>query len=116
MFHAGAAQWQPSFVTTRPLSTSFCPDVALRNAEHKGKAYHNGRIDLFVLQAHQPATAVFVFRRERTNLGHENEVLFAAGAQVVVTRSDLIRTDYHVSLDGNNYKSIPIYVHHALIT
>lgn len=116
LFHAGVSAWPSLLVTSRPLSTSFCPDVALRNAEHKGKAYHGGRIDLFVLEAHNPKTTVFVFRRGGTNLGHENEVLFASGAQVKITASNLIRNDYPVSLDGINMKLVPIYVHTALIS
>lgn len=116
LFHAGVSALPSPLVTSRPLSTSFCPDVALRNAEHKGKAYHGGRIDLFVLEAHNPTTTVFVFRRGGTNLGHENEVLFASGAQVKITASKLIRNDYPVSLDGINMKLVPIYVHNALIS
>lgn len=116
LFHAGVSALPSPLVTSRPLSTSFCPDVALRNAEHKGKAYHGGRIDLFVFEAYNPTTTVFVFRRDGTNLGHENEVLFAAGAQVKITASNLIRDDYPVSLDSTNMKLVPIYVHHALIS
>lgn len=56
LFHAGVSAWPSLSVTSRPLSASFCPDVALRNAEHKGKAYHGGRIDLFVIEAHNPMT------------------------------------------------------------
>jgi hypothetical protein len=116
LFHAGVSAWPSTFVTNRPLSTSFCPDVALRNAEHKGKAYHGGRIDLFVLETHNPTTAVFVFRRGGTNLGHENEVLFASGAEVKITASNLVRRDYPVSLDVINRKVVPIFVHTALIS
>ncbi|MEO8723341.1 MAG: hypothetical protein ABI395_07440 [Sphingobium sp.] len=116
LFHAGVSALPSTFMTSRPVSTSFCPDVALRNAEHKGKAYHGGRIDLFVFEAYNPTTAMFVFRRGGTNLGHENEVLFASGAQVKTTASNLVRSDYPVSLDGINRKLVPIYVHTALIT
>lgn len=116
LFHAGVSALPSTFVTNSPLSTSFCPDVALRNAEYKGKAYHGGRIDLFVLEAHNPKTAVFIFRRCGTNFGHENEVLFASGAQVKITASKLVREDYLVSLDGINGKFVPIYVHTALIS
>jgi len=57
LFHAGL--WPTSgnhFLTNRPLSSSFCPQVALRNADHKGKGYDAGQIDLFVLMATNPKT------------------------------------------------------------
>lgn len=115
LFHAGVWPQSGLLTTNRPLSTSFCPDVALRNAEHRGKAYHSGRIDLLVLEAYSPATPVFVYRRKGTTSGHENEVLFAAGAQVTITGSNPVRADYPVSSDGINRKLVAIYVHTALI-
>ena len=51
LFHAGLWPGGDRLTTNRPLSTSFCPQVALRNADHKGKGYDAGRIDLFVLRA-----------------------------------------------------------------
>lgn len=40
-----------------------------------GKAYHDGRIDLFVLRAVSPETNVFAFKHKGSHLGHEKEVL-----------------------------------------
>ena len=51
LFHAGLWPGGNRLLTNRPLSTSFCPQVALRNADHKGKGYDAGRVDLFVLKA-----------------------------------------------------------------
>ena len=87
----------------------------MTSAEHRGKAYHNGRIDLLVLEVHGSATPVFIYRRKGRTSGHENEVLFAAGAQVRIIGSNFVRGDYLVSADGINSKPVPIHVHKALI-
>ena len=54
LVHAGLWPKDTIFITNRPLSTSFCPQVALRNAEHRGKSYDNYIIDLIVLRVVQP--------------------------------------------------------------
>lgn len=113
LFHGGL--WpggnSDEFKLIRPFSTSFCPQVALRNAEHKGKAYDNNRINLFVLRATRPTTKVFSFRRSGTNLGHENEVLFASGAYLKLRAINLIRNDYLASKYSMPDKKIEIYVY-----
>ncbi len=52
LFHGGfwPDRLKSVFTTNRPFSTSFCPQVALRNAEWKGKAYDSGEVHLFVLK------------------------------------------------------------------
>ena len=95
LFHAGL--WPTNgnrLLTDRPLSTSFCPQVALRNADHKGKGYDAGRIDLFVLRVTNPKTKAFAYRRKGTNLGHENEVVFAAGAELFLRSAVPVNTNY----------------------
>ena len=116
LFHGGS--WfndKLSLIQTqRPLSTTFSPQVALRNAEHKGKAYDAGRIDLFVLKVKNPITPVFVFRNKGTNLGHENEILFMSGAKLYLKNRILVKDNYPVSkvMNGINIikKEVPIYV------
>jgi len=116
LFHGGS--WfndnLDEITTIRPFSTSFSPQVALRNAEHKGKAYDSNRIDLFVLNIKNSKTKVFVFRNKGTNLGHENEVLFSSGAILKVKSRTLIRDDYiaYKVATGLNMlnKKIPIYI------
>jgi len=116
LFHGGL--WPDhmgtQFTTTRPLSTTFSPQVALQNAEFYGKAYDANRIDLFVLYVKNPKTKVFVFRRKGTMLGHEKEVLFASGATLVLKNRYLIRNDYSICkcIDGIRTvkKEVPIYV------
>ena len=96
LFHGGLWPTADSLhlKTNRPLSTSFCPQVALRNAEQGGKAYDAERIDLFVLKAGSPKTKVFTYKRKNTNFGHENEVVFAAGAELSLKSSIVANTDY----------------------
>lgn len=111
LFHGGIWPGGNSnyFETHLPLSTSFCPQVALRNAEHLGKAYDANRIDLLVLRAGNPTTNVFSFRRSGTNLGHENEVLFASGASLTLRSRNLIRSDHLAAKYSMPSRRIEIY-------
>lgn len=110
LFHAGLWPGGNRVVTDRPLSTSFCPQVALRNADHKGKGYDAGRIDLLVLRATTPRTKVFSYKRKGTNLGHEKEAVFAAGAEMSLRSTDLVSTDYPAGKYGFPEKRISVYV------
>lgn len=99
LFHGGC-WWGGSIgsecTTSSPLSTSFCPQVALRNAEWAGKAYDAGVIDLLVLQVTNPVTRVFSYKIKGTNKGHEKEVLFSSGAKLKLIHSEVVRSDYRV--------------------
>ncbi len=97
-------------VTNRPLSTTFCPQIALRNAEWKGKAHKQGRLDLFVLRVTEPRTKAFVFKRAGTNLGHENEILFATGAKLKKRSETMIHNQYMVGHGSDAKKEVPVYV------
>ncbi|HBZ8158488.1 TPA: hypothetical protein MM329_000701 [Escherichia coli] len=112
LFHGGA--WLNGtlnqFKTIAPLSTSFCPQVALRNAEWRGKAYDNNKIELFVLRVKDPITNVFAFPRKNASMGNEKEVLFASGATLYRKNTHLIRNDYPAAKYEYPDKQIPIYV------
>lgn len=111
LFHAGLWPIPGNFLQTdRPLSTSFCPQVALRNADHKGKAYDAGRIDLFVLKVTNPKTKIFAYKRKGTNLGHENEVVFAAGAELSLRSAILVNNNYPAGKHGFPDKRISVRV------
>lgn len=110
LFHAGAWPGGVSFVSDRPLSTSFCPQVALRNAEHKGKAYDAGRLDIFVVRVATSAALAFVYKRKGASLGHENEVLFASGVTLTLISEHLVRPDYPVGKAFSPAKHVPLYV------
>ncbi|MFN3792364.1 hypothetical protein [Massilia sp.] len=82
LFHGGHwASAAHTLTTSRPFSTSFCPQVALRNAEWRGKAYDAGRVDLMVVRVAQPKTKAYAYGREG-NHGNEKEIVFASGAQL----------------------------------
>ena len=111
LFHGGL--WSSSTLRvklTKPLSTSFCPQVALRNAEWGGKAYDAGQINLFVLRVVSAKTNVFVYRRKGTRMGNEKEVLFSSGAELTLINRTLIRNDYLATKYQHPDKRIPIYV------
>lgn len=110
LFHAGVWPGGSSLVTDRPLSTSFCPQVALKNAENKGKALGAGRIDLFVIRVAGSATKAFAYKRKGMALGHENEVVFAAGASLSLRAETLVREDYPVGNTFPEQKYAPVYV------
>lgn len=113
LFHGGKwASESSSFTTSRPFSTSFCPQVALRNAEWRGKAYDAGRVELMVVRVAQPKTKAYAYGREG-NHGNEKEVVFASGAQLTRVRETHVR-DYPVAkVDGSlrtQKKVVPAYV------
>ncbi|MDR5833323.1 hypothetical protein [Caballeronia sp. LZ034LL] len=90
LFHGGRwASDTPTLITSRPFSTSFCPQVALRNAEWRGKAYDAGRVDLMVVCVTQPKTKAYVYSREGDH-GNEKEVVFASGARLTRVREKYI--------------------------
>lgn len=107
LFHGGL--WPVTalggcFVTDRPFSSSFCPQIAIRNAEWGGKAYDAGELNLFVLRATNPRTKTFCFRLNGTDKGHEAEVLFAAGAILTLRNKTLIKNN------GVAYKTCSQYI------
>ncbi len=111
LFHGGVyPEGIPSFSTSRPFSTTFSPQVALRNAEWRGKAYESDRIDLFVLRVIKPKTHIFVYRQKMTQQAHEKEVLFASGAELTLQKKVLIHNEYEVAKCGFPNKRVPIYV------
>jgi hypothetical protein len=112
LFHGGLfpSSTMEEIVLTSPFSTSFCPQVALRNAEWKAKAYDSGQIDLLVLRASNPTTNVFAFRRKGTKMGNEKEVLFASGAKLRIKDKTLIRNNYVAAKRDFPDKTISIYV------
>jgi len=110
LFHGGLWPGGTTLITERPLSTSLCPQVALRNAEYKAKAYDAGRLDLFLLRVTTSATKAYVFKRKGTKLGHESEVLLAAGARLSLRSETLIRSNYPAAKVGQLDKEIPIFV------
>ncbi len=117
LFHGGLCPVTvgQTFVTDRPFSTSFCPQIALRNAEWAGKSYDAGEINLFVLRVTNPQTKTFCFRLNGTDKGHEAEVLFAAGAKLTLRSKTLISNGKAYKASSQNIgrileKTIPFYM------
>lgn len=110
LFHGGHWKGGRSHVIERPLSTSLCPQVALLNALHKGKAYDAGRLDLLMLRAAAPQSKVFAFKNKGANLSHESEVLVNRGAQLTLIATTPVQPDRLVVKFNAPNKRIPVYV------
>lgn len=120
LYHGG--YWKDStcleITTKRPFSTSFCPQIAVRNAEWDGKAYNNGAIHLFILKVLKPKSLAYIFSRDGEK-GYEKEVVFESGTKIVLIRAAYFRkikvfaSEY---LFGNVVsKDVPATVFYALI-
>lgn len=98
LFHGGNWKGLPTAMTTcRPLSTTFCPQVAMREAENCGKAYKAGYIDLLYIKLDNPVTKAFVYAQSGTAQAHEKEVLFATGAKIKIGNRTRINRNYPTS-------------------
>jgi len=112
IFHGG--KWfddeKNELVTTRPFSTTLSPQIAVNETLHKGKAYNNNGIDLFVLKVKNPKTPVFVYKNKGTKLGHEKEILFASGAKLTLKSIKTIREEevYKFINSIKKSKKVPI--------
>ncbi|WP_186192804.1 hypothetical protein ACN262_28675 [Burkholderia gladioli] len=101
-----------SFTTDRPLSTTFCPQIALRSAEWRGKAYDANRVELMVIRVTQPRTKAYLFGPE-SELKHEKEAVFASGAHLKRLRENFIMDlkVYKVTNGLNTVeKAVPAFV------
>lgn len=115
LFHGG--QWKGMNAVTQlsvPFATTFCPQVAMREAEHSGKAYNAGYIDLMVITVVDPLVKAFVFDMDEPEKGNELEVLFEAGATIKVTSRTIMGHNYPVY--GNPQKEITTYLVEATLS
>jgi len=115
LYHGGIIPFDGhgSFTTSRPLSTTLCPQIALRLADWGGKGYHAGEVCIYVLHIRTPNSNAFVFDNVKSEKGHEKEVLIAAGARMVQQSKTLIRFDYPVATavgHRTENKRVPVYV------
>jgi len=100
--------------TSRPLSTSFCPQIALRNAEWGGKAYHAGKVDLLVLKVTNPKTKAFVYNN-KISKAIEKEVLFSSGAKLVLKKKEPVKYDHYVGASDGSWGILEKKVPYSLI-
>ncbi|WP_324011660.1 hypothetical protein [Aeromonas hydrophila] len=116
LFHGG--NWD-SFIdvlenTSRPLSTSFCPQIALRNAEWGGKAYHAGKVDLLVLKVTNPKTKAFVYNN-KISKAIEKEVLFSSGAKLLLKKKETMKYHHYVGASDGSWGTLEKIVPYSLI-
>ncbi|MFM4908542.1 hypothetical protein ACEUCM_05815 [Aeromonas dhakensis] len=115
LFHGGNFDdFKDDLVTKRPLSTSFCPQIALRNAEWCGKAYRAGKVDLLVLKVTNPKTKVFVYDRAGEH-SNEKEILFSSGASLVVKKIKTVKFDHRVYATDILWETVEKHVPCSLI-
>ncbi|WET17017.1 hypothetical protein P2W49_11845 [Yersinia intermedia] len=114
LFHGGI--WplgQLEINTNRVFSTTFCPEIALNNAVHLGKAFCQGYIDLIVVKLKNVSTKAYVFNPSRGSKKHEKEVLFNSGATLKLINRQLASNNYPVGLNGTIQKHISVYIVNA---
>lgn len=104
-----------SLVTNTPLSTSFCPQIALRNVNHGAKAYNYGRIDIMLINVVDSSTHVF-FYNPKQEMGHEKEVLVSAGAKLTLKKRTVLKNEHTVhkydltQTSSEQSKNVPVYL------
>ncbi|SNC59493.1 hypothetical protein SAMN04487881_0067 [Marinobacter sp. es.048] len=105
------------FTSDRPFSTSFCPQIALRNAIWGGKAFDAGVIHLIIIRVAEEVTKAFATRLNGTRKGHEKEVVFSAGAYLYIRSKSLVTNSYKVGKVNSRMfldnKTVPVYVFEA---
>ncbi|WP_445357925.1 hypothetical protein [Microbulbifer sp. ANSA005] len=122
LFHGGF--WPPEqdsvFVTERPFSTSFCPQIALRNAMWRGKAFDAGELHLLLIQVTGPEVKAFATRFKGTSKGHEKEVVFAPGATISLKNKTLVSDCYEIRKMNKDLseelKNISVFILEAKIS
>jgi hypothetical protein len=110
LFHGGVWVGDTGWKTTRPLSTSLCPQVAFVNALWNAKAYDAGRLDLFVLRVTAPLTKAFILRPKGSGLGHEREVLLAGACTMTLVGTHVANPCFSVGKAFAPDINIPINV------
>lgn len=114
LFHGGFCPGDEgqSVALDRPLSSSFCPQVALRNAEWRGKAYESGELHILIIRIVRPSPKAFIFPRGG-ELGNEKEVLISPRSIMRVMKKIHVTNDYRVcKVDGSlnqTEKLVPAY-------
>ncbi|MBQ4836792.1 hypothetical protein [Pseudoalteromonas luteoviolacea] len=107
LFHGGhlLKNGQEEVILDRPLSTSFCPQIALRNAQWRNKAGEAGVLELYILTLRDSNTNVFVFdpNNQDDEKRHEKEVLFQRGLSLKL-KSRIKVKDHEFSMPGKKIR------------
>ena len=118
LFHGG--KWPTEykhgaiFETTRPLSTTLCPNIAMGVPQWHGRAYRNNAIDLFVLRVSEPRAKGFFFNSKDIDTGHEKELVFEQGVKLTLTSCEDIQeipvADFNLSSSVQKTKDVTVRV------
>lgn len=114
LFHGGKwLEYGNKMLLERPLSTTFCPQVALRECEWNGKAYDNGEIGLWVITIKSNKIPAFIYRIKGTKMGNEKEVLLPKGIYLEIKNKSPIMM---ARVSKMNYttqyeKDVPVYIY-----
>ncbi|WP_170907948.1 MULTISPECIES: hypothetical protein [Vibrio] len=87
LFHGGSLPLNRPLVTNRPLSTTYCPQVALWHADNDRLPDRNPTPVVWVLTVGQACSKkAIVFKKGGSNMANEFEVLIESGVIVSPTR------------------------------
>lgn len=81
LFHGGNLR---SGILTRPLSLTFCPQVARQEALWGGKASAHGFLGIYKITIVGNMAVGFALRQRGTSLGNEKEILVASGIDLQI--------------------------------
>ena len=77
-------------------STTFCPQVALREAEWNGKAYNDDEINLWLITIRNPQIKIFIYNFFKSKMGNEKEVVLQSDCKFFLREKILINDHYKV--------------------
>ncbi|KLT72981.1 hypothetical protein PL75_05695 [Neisseria arctica] len=115
LFHGG--KWlnqNDTMLLEKPLSTTFCPQVALRECTWRGKAYDSGEIGLWVITITSNNIPAFIYRIKGTKMGHEKEVLLPKGITLNIRNKNDIgieKARKMIDTITPDEKDVPVYVY-----
>lgn len=111
-------------LTTRPLSTTLSPQIAIQEIVHNSKAYNAGRYVIYILTVKDPNTNVFLYPEmgdpvvvpigadpDSSDMFEmdELEILFATGACVIIDTEKKIDDAIAYHHSGLS-KKVPVYI------
>ncbi|EIP0122539.1 DUF4885 domain-containing protein [Vibrio sp. B513a] len=86
LYHGGSQEISSKLITTRPLSTTYCPEVALWHADndYRSKGKDNPKPVVWILEIAPCCNKkAVVFRKGGSNMENEYEVLFGSGLEII---------------------------------
>lgn len=98
------------FITTRPLSTSLCPQIGVRLGDKHSNAFKYKRLELALLKVKDSNTKTYIFKNKNTDKGHEKEIVFAAGARIYLRGSHLVTLRFPTTSPTGGVAHVPGYV------